>query len=214
MRIPLLLIAVIGTLSHAGAQDSITIEFDTNSVSFGTLNSTEYNALDETPAPDVATFTISEINGPDLVVSLNATGDKINLLGGGLADGSAGFDNPGEGFTLSFNRNVTLVSLDWGTFDSSDDGTLSFNNGANTIQVSESDSSWGSIKTDVQTIGLTLEPTDSITLSHIQGSFLLQGLTIETEAEPSIPEPSGYSGLLGLLGLIFLLIKRTPAIKS
>ena len=204
-----MLIAVIGTLSHASAQDSITIKFNTDSVSFGTLNSTEYDALDETPAPDVATFTISDINGPDLVVSLNATGEKINLLSGGLADGSAGFDNPEEGFTLSFSRSVTLASFDWGTFGDLDEGTLSFTmDGVDPIQVSELDASWGSTQTDVQNIGLTLEPTDSVTLSYIQGSFFLQGLTIETVPEPAIPEFSFYSSALGIVALIALVIKR------
>lgn len=213
MRIPLLLIAASFVLSSANAQDSITIEFNKDSVTFGTLNSTEYNALDETPAPDVASFTISDISGPDLVVSINATGEKINLLTGGLADGSSGFNSSGEGFTLSFNRSVTLVSLDWGSFSDLDEGSLSFTmDGVDPIQVSESDATWGSAQTDVQNIGLTLSPEDSVTLSHVQGDFILQGLTIETietASGPSIPEPSVYSGLLGLFALIALFIKRS-----
>lgn len=212
MKIPLLFAAISSLLSFANAQDTISVKFNTDSVSSGTLDLEEYNAIDETSAPNVATFTISDIDGPDIIVSLNATGSKINLLSGGLVDGSGGFDSSDEGFTLSFSRSVTLVSFDWGSFSSSDGGVLSFTkDGVDPIQVNESDPSWGSTQTDVQNIGLFLEPTDSVTLSYEQGSFLLQGFTIETAAislDPSIPESSFYSSALGLVALVVLIIKK------
>ena len=193
--------------SIAYAQDSITIKFDTDYTTFGTLNLAEYGALDETPAPDIASFTISDITGPDLVVSLNALGDDINLLSNGLADGSDGFNNTGEGFTLSFNRDITLVSFDWSSFDAADQGSLQFSTGIDPILVSESDTSWVSTGTDVQSIGVSLSPSDSVTLNYTQGIFLLQGLTLETQTV--VPEPYFYGCTAGLIALsMALLIRR------
>lgn len=206
LRLLLLLIISSCIYSITYAQDLITIEFDTDSTSFGTLNLAEYGALDETPAPDIASFTISDITGPDLAVSLSALSDDINLLVNGLADGSTGFDNAGEGFTLSFNRAITLVSLDWSSFDDSDQGTLLFSTGIDPILVSESDASWESTTSDIQSIGLSLSPSELVTFNYTQGSYLLQGLTLETQTV--VPEPSFYGCTAGFMALFIALIIR------
>jgi len=136
---------------------------------------------------------------PDGVFNQTTSGFGINAVTS--ADDTDEFD-AGEGFTFSFDHNVTLDSVAVSLFGSGNSGRISYDG--------------GSVIGTITSTGTTILNSPLITsgtvlrFESLVGAFSLDSLTVTAMPEP---ETAALLGGAGTLGLVFLHRLRSRRVK-
>jgi hypothetical protein len=143
-------------------------------------------ALETSASVALGGLTLTTALFPSGVFNQTTASFGINAVG---ADESAEFDQ-GEGFTFSFDQDVTLTSLTVSSFGGASAGTLSVQGGATIASISST--GLKSLDSFFVSSGTTLrfEATGS-------SAFSLDNLSVST-----VPEASTYGLILGLTALV------------
>jgi len=196
---------------------AVTIDFTNSNITGGDLVLLESgsgatddfsgNRFDELASAD---FEIQNIAGVGtLGITATALLDDLNVLSGGLADGSNGYDASGEGTTFVFDKDVTITALDWSSFTPGGSDSVTLFNGAANLGTFSDGTVSGTIDfsdTNPATMSIEVFAGDAFTIQWAGGEFQLESMSLT-----AVPEPGTFGLLAGFLGLVSIMLKRRRA---
>jgi hypothetical protein len=219
----LLLTAALGLAAALVRADSITLDFENDSVTGGSLNITSgtSGATDSFTSPrfDNQISSTFEITGlptyGTLTVTATGLGTDLSMFSGGLGDGTGGYNATGEGTSFIFSEDVTITGLDWTSFTVGGNDSVSLYNG--TPNTFDGTTILGTYADDTVSGGIDFTNPNSVTMnvtvlagdafsfrnSDGAGDFYLGDISLTV-----IPEPSSLV-LVGLAALAVAGILRS-----
>jgi len=213
-----LLCAAIGSLFDGGAfGQAIVINFETSAITGGDLNllgtgsgSTTDFTSDRFDEKTSTSFEIQNITGiGTLTVTATALIDDLNVTTNGLQDGSSGYNAVGEGTSFVFDKDVTITSLDWGSFTSAGNDSVQLQSGSTNIGTFADGDVVGTTdfsNTNPSTMSISVAQGDAFTLTYQSGNFFLESMGLT-----AVPEPEFYGAIAGLLVLGLAVVRRRRA---
>ncbi|SHI69316.1 PEP-CTERM protein-sorting domain-containing protein [Rubritalea squalenifaciens DSM 18772] len=218
------LVCMLGLLALPA--QAATVVFDFSRENTSTANNSQ-NGGDGNWAPFAEGDTVGEVstNIGGVTMTMNGTSTTattttqwgINNQGIGIiTDGSGGAtgrridgQNDGESITFSFDTDVNLVSVRFGSFISigADNDVVTITpSGQSAITLTSTDTSAPTDDISLGNVFVAAGTDITITsTSAIDGGFLFNEITIDTVS--SVPEPSS-TALIGLAGLGFIIRRR------
>jgi len=215
MRTQLAALAIFaGFATAASAQTDINIDFQGDTVAGGDLVLTEPGtgptddfASDRFDELSTASFEIQNIASVGtLTVTATALRDDLNALSGGLADGSGGHDQTGEGTSFVFDRDVTITSIDFGSFTSAGNDEVTLSNGSTVVGTFAEGDISGSTdfsSTNPATMSIDVASGDDFEIAYSNGDYLIESIGMNV-----VPEPGNYALACGAIALIWVMHRR------
>lgn len=212
----LALLASAGLAISVYGQTTITIDFENSTITGGDLVLTETGTgvtddfeSDRFDELSSASFEIQNIASiGTLTVTATALLDDLNVTGSGLQDGSSGYDTAEEGTSFVFNRNVTITSIDFGSFTSAGNDEVILSSGSTTIGTFSEGTISGSTdfsNTNPATMSIAVAAGDAFEIAFSDGDYFVESIGMSVSA---IPEPSTYGAIGGILALAMVLYRR------
>jgi len=179
-----------------------------------TMASTTFNFRDTLAGPGVDLDGVasgsSTVGGVTLTMAVspdgvfNQTGSAFGINAAAGTDDTDEFD-AGEGFTFSFNHNVTLDSVSVSVFGSGDSGRISYDGGSVIGTISSTGTTV--LNSSLITSGTVLR------FESLSGTFSLDSLTVTAMPEPHTMAFLAGTGALGLTLLHRLRLRRVTTPK-
>lgn len=206
--------AALSCFAYSASAQSVTLDFKGNTVTGGTLVLTEPGSgatndfkgdrFDELTSASFQIQSIPSIGTLDVTAS--ALLDDLNVTGSGLQDGSNGYDGAEEGTSFVFNQDVTITAMDWESFTTAGNDSVTLSSGATNIGTFPEETVTGSTdfsNTNPSTMSIEVSAGDAFTLTYDSGTFYLESITFTV-----VPEPGTYALLSGICALGFVMIRR------
>lgn len=216
-KLTILALGALLGLAGAASGQSFTLDFENNSVTGGTLvlletgndPTTDFGG-DRFDEQTSAAFEIQNIAGfGTLGVTASALSENLNVTGNGLQDGASGYGTAGEGTSFIFDADVRIDSLDWVSFTSSGNDSVTLSSGSTTIGTFGDGTVTGTTdfsSTNPATMSIDVAAGDAFTIAYDAGNFFLGQMGVT-----AVPEPNAYVLLAGLFGLGYVMARRRRA---